>query len=506
MIISGWGLWEDKNNNVLYKAKTPAIDALFQSCPHIMGLSSGMAVGLPNGQVGNAQVGCLNIGAGRIVYQDLTRISKVIQHGEFFENPALLRAIKNCQAKDSSLHLIGLLSDGGVHSHLSHLYALLELAKRNNVYKVYVHCFLDGRDTEERSALYYLEQLQAKTRELGIGEIATCMGRSYAMDRSNKYERIKQAFVAMTAGEGNKSASAEEAVELAYAKGETDEFLLPTVIVNGGVPVGTINDDDSVIFFNFRPDRVKELTHAFCDEEFRLFKREKRPEVFFTTFAEVDPEIENKEAAFSPEFIENNLVSWLDKNGVPVAMITESEGAMNLLFSFSGNSFEGYDLAEQTVVNSPKALSFDLTPEMAMGEIAARVEKTIEANKFGLIVCNFIGPNIMGHIAKEEPLIKSFQALDKCIERVAKAVIKAGYTMFICSDHGNAEQIRAEDGSVMKYNTNHPVPFILVNYLAGVDLRAGGCLADVAPTVLDMMGVPKPKEMTGRSLLLTKKP
>ena len=501
MIISGLGLWEDKDNNVLDKAETPAIDAMFKSCPHVLGLSSGMAVGLPNGQAGNAAVGCLNIGAGRIVYQDLTRISKVIQHGEFFENPALLAAIENCRARDSSLHLLGLLSDGGVHSHISHLYALLELAKRNHVYKVYVHCFLDGRDSEDRSALYYLDRLQAKMRELGVGEIATCMGRSYAMDRSSKYERIKQAFLAMTAGEGNKSASAEEAVELAYERGETDEFLVPTVIVNGGVPVGTINDDDSVIFYNFRPDRARELTRAFCDEEFRLFKREKRPEVFFATMTEYDPEIENKATAFYPEQVENNLISWLDQNKIPTALITESEAEMNLLFSFAGNTFEGYDLSDKIVVNSPKALSFDLKPEMAMGEIASRVVKAIASDKYGLIVCNFMGPNILGHIAKEEPLIQSFRVLDKCIEQVAKAVIKAGYTLFICSDHGNAEQIRREDGSVMKAGTNHPVPFILVNYLAGVGLREGGCLADVAPTVLDMMGVPKPKEMTGRTLL-----
>lgn len=502
LILNGKGIPADKDNSVFSIAETPVMDELKKSCPLVKGLSSGMAVGLPGGQAGNSEVGHLNLGAGRIVYQELTKISKEIQHEVFFENPTLLATVGHCLEKDSCLHIMGLVSDGGVHSHISHLYALLELAKRHHLVKVYVHCFLDGCDTEPCAALYYMDKLQSKMRELGVGEIATCMGRSYAMDRSGKYERIKLSYFAMVRGEGNKAANPEEAIRAAYARGETDEFLVPTVIVNGGVPVGTINDDDAVIFFNYRGDRAKELTRAFCDEEFKLFKREIRPDVFFVNLVECDPDIGNKHAAFYPAYIENNLVAWLSQSQIRTALITESEGASLLTFSFLGNSFEPFENADVTIVPSAKVQSYDLKPEMSTEEVAGKAVEAIESGRYSFVVLNFVNMDIMGHIAKEEPLKKAVEAADRGIGKVLSAVRKTGGIMFICADHGNAERIRSGNDNVpCKANTNNPVPFMLVNANSAVKLRPGGCLADVAPTILHIMGVPKPKEMTGRSLI-----
>ncbi len=506
LIVNGWGLSDDKDLNPFKKAKTPGIDTIFKDFPHERGLSSGMAAGLPNGQAGNSEVGHLNIGAGRVVYQELTKISKTIQTGLFFKNEALLAAVENCRAKDSCLHIIGLLSDGGVHSHERHLYALLDLAKRNSLNKVYVHCILDGVDSGGRSALMYLERLQGAMRVIGTGEIASCMGRYYAMDRSGKYERVKLAYNVLTEGEGEKAANYEEAVQSAYMRRETDEFIKPTVIVNGGVPVGTINDDDSVIFFNFRADRAVELTKAFCDEEFRLFKREKKRDVFFTCFEEYDPEIENKTVAFRQEHIDNNLIEWLDNYDIPSAVITESEGALNMTRFFTGNTFDRYDSSEVFIVNSPKTMSYDVKPDMCCGEITDRIISCLRSEKYALIVADFINIDIMGHIAREDSLIEAIEALDKNLIRISRACDEEDATLFICSDHGNSERMLFDKNikEPFKQNTTDPVPFILVNYLPDVILRPGGTLADVAPTVLDIMGIKKPREMTGKSLLYRK--
>ncbi|MCR4656885.1 MAG: 2,3-bisphosphoglycerate-independent phosphoglycerate mutase [Lachnospiraceae bacterium] len=502
MIINGVGILEDKENNVIYKAHTPVLDSLMEDYPCVKGLSSGMAVGLPGGQAGNSEVGHINIGAGRIVYQQLTKISKEIQFGTFDNNAALNAAIDFCRQRDSCLHIMGLISDGGVHSHITHLYALLELAKKSGLYKVYVHCFLDGRDTDSSSALFYLERLQSKMREIGVGEIATVMGRFYAMDRSGRYDRIKLAYAAMAYGEGNKASNPEEAVSSAYLRGESDEFVTPTVIVNGGVPVGNINDDDAVIFFNFRADRAKELTKAFCDEEFKLFKREQRPDTFFTCFTEYDPEIENKAVAFPPEFIVNNLVHWLDQYEYKTAAITETEGASYLMNSFMGNVFEPYDNLEATVINSPKVISYDLKPEMASSDITDAVIKAVRSGLYDLIVFNYVNIDICGHMAQEEPLISAIEAVDKNIRRILEVLKETGCSMLICSDHGNAERIMSDNNEKLKSNTNNPVPINLINFNRKYKLRQGGCLADIAPTVLDMMGLYKPAEMTGRSLLV----
>lgn len=501
MIINGIGVLEDKNRNVIFKADTPVLDTMVKECPFEKGLASGMAVGLPNGQSGDSEVGCMNIGAGRIVYQELTKISKEIQFGNFEKNEALNRAFDHCRRRDSCLHIIGLVSDGGVHSHQSHLYALLEFAKKKNQRKVCVHCILDGRDTAPSSAYYYLESLQNKMRETGVGEIATVMGRSYAMDRSRKYDRIKLAYTAMVYGEGNKAAGADEAVRAAYMRGESDEFIVPTVIVNGGVPIGTINDDDSVIFFNFRADRARELTRAFCDAEFRSFKREKRPDVLFTCFTEYDPEIENKAVAFRTDFIENNLVDWLDKNNYRTAIITEAEGASHLTRAFLGNTWESYDNVDMTIVPSAKVISYDLKPEMSVSEVTDALIKAVQSGEYDLIAANYINIDLMGHTAEENTLIKAVEAVDKALFRVMKVIEQTDSVMFLCSDHGNAERITDEHNEKLKAHTNNPVPFFLINYDEDYTLRKGGCLADVAPTILDIMEIEKPREMTGKTLL-----
>ncbi|HAG70379.1 MAG TPA: 2,3-bisphosphoglycerate-independent phosphoglycerate mutase [Lachnospiraceae bacterium] len=502
IIVNGIGIQKDKKVDIFNITDTPVFDTMKKECPYVLGLSSGMAVGLPNGQAGDSEVGCMNIGAGRIVYQELTRISKNIQFGLFEKNEVLKKTIDFCRQRDSCLHIIGLVSDGGVHSHLSHLYALLEFARKNYINKVYIHCILDGRDTDESSALFYLESLQNRMREIGVGEIATVMGRAYAMDRSRNYDRIKLAYYAMVNGEGNKASNAEDAVVAAYLRGETDEYIVPTVIVNGGVPVGTINDDDSVIFFNFRADRAKELTRAFCASEFRMFKRDVRPEVFFTCFSRYDEEPENVSIAFEPDFIENNLIDWLDKNGLKCALITEAEGASHLTRAFAGNTWESYDNVDTVIVDSPKIPFFDQKPEMSTSEVTDELIKAIQSGRYDFIAANYVNLDIMGHIADEAALKAALSAVDKNLFRVMKAIEETDSVLFLCSDHGNAEKITTGNNEKFKAHTTNPVPFFLVNYDEDYVLREGGCLSDVAPTILDIMGIEKPREMTGRTLLL----
>lgn len=505
MILDGYGINEKKEHNAVAMAKTPVMDKLMSTYPYVKGLASGMAVGLPNGQMGNSEVGHLNMGAGRIVYQELTRITKEIEDGTFFTNKALLEAVNNCKTKGSSLHLFGLLSDGGVHSHNTHLYGLLELAKREGLTNVYVHCFLDGRDTPPSSGADYIEQLESKMREIGVGQIASIMGRYYAMDRDNNYDRVKLAYVAMTEGEGLKAANAYDAIHGSYDRGETDEFVKPTVIVNGGVPVGTINDGDSVVFFNFRPDRAREITHAFCDDEFRSFKRDRKLDLVYVCFSDYDPLIDNKLVAFEKIAVTNTFGEWLAANGMKQARIAETEKYAHVTFFFNGGVEEPNEGEDRILVKSPKVATYDLKPEMSAYEVCDNLVKAIKADKYDVIIVNFANPDMVGHTGVEEAAIKAVEAVDECVGKAYDAIMEVDGVMFICADHGNCEQtVDYETNAPFTAHTTNPVPFILVNYKEGYGLREGGCLADIVPTLIECMGMEQPHEMTGKSLLIKK--
>ncbi len=505
MILDGYGLNDRKEGNAVYEANTPVMDSLMKEYPFVKGLASGMAVGLPNGQMGNSEVGHLNMGAGRIVYQELTRITREIETGTFFTNPALMTAIDNCKRKDSALHLYGLLSDGGVHSHITHLFGLLELAKQNNLRKVYIHCFLDGRDTPPKSGIDYVHQLQTKMRELGVGEIASIHGRYYAMDRDNNYDRVKLSYYALTRGEGIKVANADDAILSSYDRDETDEFVKPTVIVNGGIPVGTVNDDDSIIFFNFRPDRAREITHAFCDDDFRSFKRDKKLDIVYVCFSEYDPLIENKIVAFEKIAVNNTFGEWLASKGMKQARIAETEKYAHVTFFFNGGAEEPNEGEERILVKSPKVATYDLKPEMSAYEVCDQLVKAIKSDRFDVIIINFANPDMVGHTGVEAAAIKAVEAVDECVGWAVAAIKEVDGVMFICADHGNAEQLIDEtDGSPFTAHTTNPVPFILVNYDPAYTLRDGGCLADIVPTLIEVMGEEQPKEMTGKSLLIKK--
>ena len=506
MILDGYGLNERKDHNAVAEANTPVMDELMKTCPFVKGNASGMAVGLPEGQMGNSEVGHLNMGAGRIVYQELTRITKEIQDGTFFENPALMDAVNNCKAKGSSLHLYGLVSDGGVHSHNTHIYGLLELAKRNGLEKVYVHCFLDGRDTPPASGKGYVEQLEEKMKEIGVGKVASVMGRYYAMDRDNNYDRVEYAYKALTRGEGLTADSAPAAIQASYDRQETDEFVKPTVILENGAPVATIQDGDSVIFFNFRPDRAREITRAFCNDEFTGFEREKKLDLVYVYFTEYDPTIPNKEVAFHKVEVTNTFGEWLAANGMKQARIAETEKYAHVTFFFNGGVEEPNEGEDRILVNSPKDVpTYDLKPQMSAYEVCDRLVEAIESGKYDVIIINFANPDMVGHTGVENAAIKAVEAVDECVGRAVKAIREVDGVLFICADHGNAEQlVDYETGAPFTAHTTNPVPFILVNYDEGWGLREGGCLADIVPTLIQIMGKEQPKEMTGKSLLIKK--
>jgi len=505
MILDGFGLNDTVKGNAIAEAKTPVIDGLMRDYPFVKGNASGMAVGLPDGQMGNSEVGHLNMGAGRIVYQELTRITKEIKDGTFFENPALLDAVENCKKNDSALHFFGLLSDGGVHSHNTHLYGLLELAKRNNLSKVYVHCFLDGRDTPPASGKDYALQLEDKMKEIGIGRIASVMGRYYAMDRDNNYDRVQLAYDALTKGEGITAVSGPEGIQQSYDKEKTDEFVKPTVVVENGVPVATIKDGDSVVFFNFRPDRAREITRSFCDDDFKGFAREKRIDTKFVCFSDYDPTIPNKEVAFPKIAVANTFGEWLAANHMTQARIAETEKYAHVTFFFNGGVEEPNEGEDRILVNSPKVATYDLKPEMSAYEVCDKLTTAIRSDKYDVIIINFANPDMVGHTGIEEAAIKAVEAVDECVGKAVQAIKDVDGTMFICADHGNAEQlIDYETGAPFTAHTTNEVPFILVNYDSAYTLREGGCLADIVPTLIQIMGKEQPEEMTGKSLLIKK--
>ena len=505
MILDGYGLRADDKGNAVAEGKTPVMDKLMAECPFVKGNASGMAVGLPEGQMGNSEVGHLNMGAGRIVYQDLTKITKSIQDGDFFENKALLAACENVKKNDSALHMMGLVSDGGVHSHITHIYGILELAKRQGIEKVYVHCFLDGRDTPPASGKEYVEQLEAKMKEIGVGEVASVSGRYYAMDRDNRWDRVEKAYKALVAGEGNTAESATAGIQASYDEDVTDEFVLPTVITENGKPVSVVKENDSVIFFNFRPDRAREMTRAFCDDKFTGFDR---PfiKTTFVCFKDYDETIPNKLIAFEKEHIVNTFGEYLAKCGKTQLRLAETEKYAHVTFFFNGGVEEPNVDEARLLVNSPKDVAtYDLKPEMSAPEVGMDLVEAIKSDKYDVIVINFANPDMVGHTGVIPAAIKAVERVDGLVGDAVQAVKDMDGVLFICADHGNAEKmIDYETGEPHTAHTTNPVPFILVNADPKYTLREGGCLADIAPTLLQIMGLEQPKEMTGKSLLIEK--
>ena len=506
MILDGYGLNPNCEHNAVCEGKTPVMDQLMSQCPFVKGQASGMYVGLPDGQMGNSEVGHMNMGAGRVVYQELTRITKSIQDGDFFRIPEFLTAVENCKKHDSALHLFGLVSDGGVHSHLTHIYGLLELAKRNGLKKVYVHCFLDGRDTPPESGKGYVEQLEEKMKELGVGEVASVMGRYYAMDRDKRWDRVELAYRALTKGEGNEAASASAGIQASYDDGKPDEFVIPFVVKKDGKPVAVISDHDSVIFFNFRPDRAREISHAFLDDTFEGFSREKKLDLVYVCFTDYDETIEHKLVAFKKETITNTFGEYLAAHGKKQLRLAETEKYAHVTFFFNGGVEEPNEGEDRILVPSPKEVAtYDLKPEMSAPMVCDKLVEAIGSGKYDVIIVNFANPDMVGHTGVESAAVKAIETVDACVGRAVEAIEAADGVMFICADHGNAEQlVDYETGEPYTAHTTNPVPFILVNADASLGLREGGALCDIVPTLIDLMGMEQPKEMTGKSLLVRK--
>lgn len=504
VIMDGYGLREETEGNAIAQAKKPNLDKLMAECPFVKGYASGLAVGLPDGQMGNSEVGHLNMGAGRIVYQELTRITKSIEDGDFFEIPELVASVENCKMHDSALHLMGLVSPGGVHSHTRHLYGLLELAKRAGLQKVYIHCFMDGRDTPPDSGLTYIKELEQQIAKIGVGEIATISGRYYAMDRDKNWDRVEKAYDAMTKGMGVQATSAESAMEASYEKQVYDEFIVPVVIERNGKPVATVRDTDSVIFFNFRPDRAREITRAFCDDNFTGFDRGARLKVSFTCFVDYDETIGNKLVAFHKEEIHNTLGEYLAANGKTQCRVAETEKYAHVTFFFNGGIEEPNPGEDRILVPSPKDVpTYDLKPQMSAPMVCDKLCEAIRSGKYDVVICNFANPDMVGHTGVLPATVKAIETVDACIGRVCEAVKEMNGALFICADHGNADMlIDPVTKEPFTAHTTSPVPFILYHADPMYKLRENGVLADIAPTLLQLMGLPQPKEMTGTSLLI----
>ncbi|QQY80278.1 phosphoglycerate mutase [Keratinibaculum paraultunense] len=502
IILDGWGLGKEYEGNAIYLADTPNFDRYLKKYPNTKLEASGMAVGLPDGQMGNSEVGHLNIGSGRIVYQELTKITKSIENEEFFNKKEFLQAIDNVKKNKSKLHIMGLLSDGGVHSHNTHLYALLELCKRQSLEDVYIHVFLDGRDVPPTIGKKHLEELEEKITEIGVGHIATVSGRYYAMDRDNRWERTKLAYEAMVLGKGKKDTSPIEAVQKSYDEGINDEFVIPTVITQNDKPVATIDSGDSVIFFNFRPDRARQITRAIVDDEFEGFQREKVVDAFFVTMTEYDKTIKNVYVAFKPEKPENTLGEYISKLGFNQLRIAETEKYAHVTFFFNGGREEPYENEDRVLIPSPKVATYDLKPEMSAIEVKDEVLNRLNMNKYHLIILNFANPDMVGHTGVVEAAIKAVETVDYCLGEIIDLLLKKGGKALITADHGNVEMmIDEKDGSPITSHTTNKVPLIMVGERENIELREG-ILADIAPTLLDMMGLKKPKEMTGNSLII----
>ncbi|MCD8152371.1 MAG: 2,3-bisphosphoglycerate-independent phosphoglycerate mutase [Clostridiales bacterium] len=504
MVLDGYGLNDNPEGNAIAMANTPVMDCLMREYPFVKGNASGLSVGLPDGQMGNSEVGHMNIGAGRIIYQDLTRITKSIEDGDFFENKALLAAIENCKEHDSDLHLWGLLSDGGVHSHITHLYGLLEMAKRHGLSKVYVHAFLDGRDTPPASGKGYVEQLLAKMEEIGVGQVASLSGRYYAMDRDTNWDRVKQAYDSLVSGVGVQATCPVQALADSYAAGVTDEFVFPTVITDeAGRPLSLVKENDSVIFFNFRPDRAREITRAFCDDAFMGFERNFM-KLTYVCFKDYDETIPNKIIAFEKESISNTFGEFLAKAGKKQLRLAETEKYAHVTFFFNGGVEEPNVDEARLLVPSPKEVAiYDQKPEMSAPEVGMDLVEAIKSDKYDVIVINFANPDMVGHTGVIPAAVAAVERVDSLVGDAVQAIKDVDGILFICADHGNAEKmIDYETGKPHTAHTTNPVPFILVNADPSYRLREGGCLADIVPTLIELMGLEQPAEMTGKSLLI----
>lgn len=501
MILDGYGVNEKTEGNAVKLANKPNLDRIMSEYPCVKGYASGLAVGLPDGQMGNSEVGHLNMGAGRIVYQELTKITKAIEDGDFFTNKALLSAVENCKKNNSDLHLFGLLSTGGVHSHLGHIFALLKLAKDNGLTNVYLHAFLDGRDTPPTSAKGFLAQVEDKMKEIGVGKVATISGRYYAMDRDNNWDRIEKAYNAITLGEGNTAESAEACMTASYAEGVNDEFVVPTVILENGQPTATVKENDSVIFFNFRPDRARQMTRCFCDEELKGFNRAKGYfPVKFVCFTDYDVTIQHKEVAFPKEKITNTLGEYIASKGLKQARIAETEKYAHVTFFFNGGRETPYDNEDRILVPSPKVATYDLKPEMSAYEVKDKLVAAINENKYDFIVVNYANGDMVGHTGIYEAIEKAVVAVDACVKDTIEAAKAQGYEAIIIADHGNADHALNEDGTPNTAHSLNPVPCVYVTENKEAKV-ADGRLADVAPTILHILDMVQPAEMTGCNLI-----
>ena len=501
-IMDGFG-WvpEQTFGNAIAAAKKPNLDRLFETYPYTTIQASGMAVGLPEGQMGNSEVGHTNMGAGRIVYQQLTLITKSIMDGTMKENDVLVRNMRAAIDAGKAVHLMGLLGTGGVHSHIDHLFGLLDLAKHLGAKKIYVHCIMDGRDTDPHSGKGFIADLQKKLDEIGVGEIATVTGRYYAMDRDSNWDREEKAYAALVYGEGNHASNAMEAIEKSYADDVTDEFVVPCVTCEGG----RIQEGDTVVFINFRPDRAREITRTFCADEFDGFDRGARKNVKYICFTEYDVTIPNKEVAFKKVELKNTFGEYLAAHGMTQARIAETEKYAHVTFFFNGGVEEPNVGEDRILVKSPKVATYDLQPEMSAPEVCEKLCAAIRSEKYDVIVINFANPDMVGHTGIIPAAIKAIETVDTCVGKAVEALKEVDGQMFICADHGNAEQmVDYETGAPFTAHTTNPVPFILVNADPSYTLRENGCLADIIPTLIELMGMEQPAEMTGKSLLIRK--
>lgn len=496
----GWVPAEDYGNAIV-AANTPRLDKIMAECPHTTIGASGLDVGLPDGQMGNSEVGHTNIGAGRVVYQELTRITKSIADGDFFQNDAFLKAVENCKKNDSALHLMGLLSDGGVHSHIQHLFGLLDLAKKNGLTKVYVHAILDGRDVPPTSGVDYLQQLQDYMSANGIGQLATVTGRFYAMDRDNRWERVGKAYRAFVNGEGIHAENAVEAVRASYetvdedGKNLTDEFVLPTITMEGG----RIAEQDSVIFFNFRPDRAREITRTFVDPALDGFEHDYFP-VTYVCMTQYDATMPNVDVAFKPQTLENTLGEYLAKNHMTQLRIAETEKYAHVTFFFNGGVETVNEGEDRILIPSPKVSTYDLQPEMSAPEVTDKLVEAVLSDKYDVIIINFANCDMVGHTGIFGAAVKAVETVDTCVGRLQDAVEKMGGAILLTADHGNADKMYEPDGSAFTAHTTNPVPFVVIG-MGNVALREGGKLCDLSPTILKILGLPQPEEMTGESLI-----
>ena len=498
-IMDGFG-WvpEETFGNAVVAAKKPHLDALMAKYPMTTINASGMAVGLPEGQMGNSEVGHTNMGAGRIVYQQLTLITKSIKDGEMLQNPVLVKNMKAAIDAGKAIHLMGLVGTGGVHSHADHWFGVLEMAKHLGAKNVYLHCITDGRDTDPHSGKGFLADLQAKLDALGVGKIASVSGRYYAMDRDNNWDREEKAYAAFVYGEGERYANAAEAIEASYANDKTDEFVLPCVTCEGG----RVQDGDTVIFMNFRPDRARQMTRIFCDDAFTGFERRGgRKQVHYVCMAEYDATMPNCEVAYPPVELKNVLGQYLSENGKTQLRIAETEKYAHVTFFFNGGVEAPYAGEDRCVIPSPKVATYDLQPEMSAPEVAAECKQRIESGKYDVIILNFANCDMVGHTGVFEAAVKAVEAVDAAVKEVVTAVLDAGGCAFLTADHGNAEKMKNPDGTPFTAHTTNVVPFVAIG-CGDVKLREGGCLADIAPTMLPYIGLPVPAEMTGKSIIV----